>query len=125
MIGPQWRERAWLDLAATIACALGLAVVMATLLGNFYYYINFGLGAIGYPYELDYGEGLVWQQMADLPNGRMYTSIHDYPYLVYHYTPLYHTVAVSLPPSQGLSAAAYPPQRPARPHAKGSRQQRN
>ncbi len=93
MIGSQWRERTWLDLAATIACALGLAMVMAALLGNFYYYINFGLGAIGYPYELDYGEGVVWQQMADLPNGRMYTSIHEFPYLVYPYTPLYHTVA--------------------------------
>ena len=93
LIGSQWRERAWLDVVATIVCALGLAVVMGALLANFYYYISYGLGAIGYPYELDYGEGLVWQQMADLPNGRMYTSIHDYPYMVYTYTPLYHTVA--------------------------------
>ena len=93
MVGSQRRERNRSDRVAAIIYALGLAVILAALLGNFQYYIRYGLSAIGYPQELEYGEGLVWQQMVDLANGRMYTNIHDYPYVNYNFTPLYHAVA--------------------------------
>ena len=47
-------------------------------------------------FELDYGEGFVWSQVADLLAGRIYRPLGDYPHAIMHYTPLYHAVVVVL-----------------------------
>ena len=52
--------------------------------------------AITYPYGLDYGEGIIWQQAALIPGPRMYGDITQFPYLVFHYPPLYHLVVRSI-----------------------------
>jgi len=50
-----------------------------------------------YPYELDYGEGIVlWQAQHVTHLSTAYASIQHYPYIVFHYTPLYHLVSVAM-----------------------------
>lgn len=51
-----------------------------------------GVAAIGVFSGLDYGEGIVWQQTADLFTARSFGPIDGFPAIVYHYTPLYHAV---------------------------------
>jgi hypothetical protein len=49
---------------------------------------------IAYPYELDYGEGIVLWQAAhvfDLPTA--YHPIDQYPFIVFHYPPVYHVLS--------------------------------
>ena len=52
--------------------------------------------AIRYPYELDYGEGIVWQQAALIPGPRMYGVGQGLPFIVFHYPPLFHLLARAL-----------------------------
>lgn len=55
-------------------------------------YLPYAFAAIRYPFELDYGEGIVWQQALLIPGHRMYGDINQFPFLVFHYPPLYHLV---------------------------------
>lgn len=50
------------------------------------------LAAIRNPGEIDYGEGIVWQQAALIPGPRMYESRTDLPFIVFHYPPVYYLV---------------------------------
>src|SRR5258708_10492368 len=44
--------------------------------------------------QLDYGEGLVWWQSAHVTDfAAAYKPIGSYPYLVFHYPPVYHLAA--------------------------------
>ncbi len=56
-------------------------------------FLEHTVGWLGYRYELDYGEGIVWQQALLIPGGRMYGDITQFPFIVFHYPPLYHLVA--------------------------------
>jgi len=50
--------------------------------------------ATTYPYEFDYGEGIVLWQAAHVTRlASAYAPITHYPYIVFHYTPLYHLVS--------------------------------
>src|SRR5579864_3303440 len=50
--------------------------------------------AIHSPEELDYGEGIVmWQAEHVVHLSQAYHRIDVYPYIVFHYTPLYHLVS--------------------------------
>ena len=52
------------------------------------------LAAIHSPYELDYGEGIVmWQAEHVVHLAEAYHRIDQYPYIVFHYTPLYQLVS--------------------------------
>lgn len=68
------------------------------LMAHFGAYLLYAAQAISYPFELDYGEGIVWYQALKIPDGRMYGDITTYPFTVFHYPPAYHMVsrAVSL-----------------------------
>ena len=59
------------------------------------------VAAIRDPYELDYGEGIVWQQAALIPGPRMYAPGPALPFIVFHYPPLFYLLA--------RSAAAFMP----------------
>jgi hypothetical protein len=48
--------------------------------------------AIHDPYQLDYGEGIVWQQTLLIPGPRMYASGPGLPFIVFHYPPLFYLV---------------------------------
>ena len=43
------------------------------------------------PYQLDYGEGIVLYQASQIANPEIaYKPINSYPFVVFHYPPLYH-----------------------------------
>jgi hypothetical protein len=75
------------------------ALVAAALLWHFLLYLRHAVGAVFYPFELDYGEGIVWQQALLIPGTSMYGDITHYPFIVFHYPPFYHLVV------RGLAAA--------------------
>jgi len=52
--------------------------------------------ALLFPYELDYGEGIVWQQMRLIFEGRGYGPIDGFPAIVFHYPPVFHAAAWAL-----------------------------
>lgn len=77
--------------AAALLFALGaLALCFGRVLAA-------GFLASGFPWELDYGEGIVWEQMRLMLAGRAYGPIDALPAVVFHYPPLFHmlTAAVS------------------------------
>lgn len=47
---------------------------------------------VAYPYGIDYGEGIVWQQMLNMLAGQGYAPLGVYPAIVYHYPPVYHVI---------------------------------
>jgi hypothetical protein len=53
-------------------------------------YLQNAFDAVRYPFGLDYGEGIVWQQVLLIPGPRMYGAITDAPFIVFHYPPVYH-----------------------------------
>lgn len=62
--------------------------------------------AIRYPFEIDYGEGIVWQQAELFGTGHMYAPVTDFPFLVFHYPPLYYVLVAAFRPmfNDGLAA---------------------
>jgi hypothetical protein len=50
------------------------------------------VAAIRYRYELDYGEGIVWQQAVLIPGPRMYVAGTGLPFIVFHYPPLFYVL---------------------------------
>ena len=48
--------------------------------------------AVHYPFEIDYGEGIVWQQAALFGTGRLYAPVREFPFLVFHYPPVYYAL---------------------------------
>jgi hypothetical protein len=80
--------------ASGIVLIASLATLLVLLLGNYAFYARYVYDTVRYPFEMDYGEGIVWWQMAGLGRaGGMYTDVHAYPYIVYHYPPVYHAVS--------------------------------
>lgn len=75
---------------AALLCAV---VVAGLLLHQLVVYARIASAAVQYPYGLDYGEGIVWQQAILLNSSLAYGDINAYPAIVFHYTPVYHAVA--------------------------------
>jgi hypothetical protein len=73
--------------------ALGLAALLGW---HFLEYLRQAILAIRYPFGLDYGEGIVWQQALLIPGPRMYGDITQFPFIVFHYPPVYHLVVRAL-----------------------------
>jgi len=73
-------------------------LVILTMSVHFSQYIFYAIKAVYYPFELFDAEGIVWQQAMLIPGPRMYGDINDYPFIVFHYPPLYHLLsrAISL-----------------------------
>lgn len=85
---------------------LGLAALAIVSVWNlFQYAIGAGL-AIRFPYGLDYGEGIVWQQMQLLLSGDGYGTIEGFPAIVFHYPPLYHVAVGMLSAVTGMDQLA-------------------
>ncbi|MBC7985360.1 MAG: glycosyltransferase family 39 protein [Sphingomonadaceae bacterium] len=92
-----WRARA----PYLIPWALAL-LLLAMLAGRFAIFLVDSWAAATYSYELDYGEGIVWQQADMIFEGRGYGDITRYPFIVFHYPPLYHLVSGGLARLTGL-----------------------
>jgi hypothetical protein len=84
---PGWHYRAGQLLVR--AAMLGLILILSLRTAQ---YLGFAARAITFPFELNYGEGIVWQQALLIPGSRMYGDITQFPFIVFHYTPVYHLV---------------------------------
>jgi hypothetical protein len=92
--------------AGRMACLLGLLILSAILLwraGSFLAYVH---AVLFYPYQLDYGEGIVWQQMRDMVRGAAYAPLGVYPAIVYHYPPIFHLTSAGLAALVGMDQLA-------------------
>ena len=79
-----------------------LLVFWAALLSRAVAFLARSWGALHYPFELDYGEGvLLWQarQITDLKLA--FRSITEFPHMVFHYPPLYHVASRLFEPATG------------------------
>ena len=70
-----------------LLCLLGLLALHA------YAVVADCRAAVGTSLELDYGEGIVWQQAELIPGPRMYGNSTELPFIVFHYPPLFHLLA--------------------------------
>lgn len=77
---------------ANTARRIAIGLLLAVLLYRAGMFAAAGLDAIRYPWELDYGEGIVWQQMRWIFTSKAYGPIDGFPAIVFHYPPLYHAV---------------------------------
>lgn len=80
--------------------ALPLMIALGVLIADFAINARSALTLIRFPFGVDYGEGIVWQQMRNILDGRGYAPLGVYPAIVFHYPPIYHVVAGLL--SHGL-----------------------
>ena len=67
---------------------LGLAILI--MAEQFFEYLRYAMTMINYRYEILDAEGIVWQQVMMIPGPNVYGDINKYPYIVFHYPPLYH-----------------------------------
>ena len=79
---------------ASSAGRIAIGLLIAILLYRTIQFADAGLKSIRYPWELDYGEGIVWQQMRWMFTARAYGPIDGFPAIVFHYPPLYHALTV-------------------------------
>ena len=92
------RTRLWV--AGVFAFALlALCYVFAQFLGE-------SLTAIRFPGELDYGEGIVWEQMRLMVAGRGYGAIDGLPAIVFHYPPVFHLLTAGIAGATGFDQLA-------------------
>ena len=89
----------WLSAAALCLAVILLAVHAAFLLALI-------ASAIRFPFGIDYGEGIVWQQMKLVIAGHAYGRIDGFPAIVFHYTPLYYLLADALHATTGVDELA-------------------
>ena len=80
--------------------AWGVAALLLVLIGwyglRLAAFLAYAVRAVADPFELNYGEGIVWQQMAMIPGPSMYGPIDHAPFIVFHYPPVYHLVVHAL-----------------------------
>lgn len=65
-----------------------------------------GEAAVRFPWELDYGEGIVWEQMRLMLAGGGYGPIDGLPAIVFHYPPVFHMATAALAGVTGLDPLA-------------------
>ena len=61
---------------------------------------------VSFPGQLDYGEGIVWEQMRLMLAGRGYGAIDGLPAIVFHYPPVFHLVTAALSGATGFDQLA-------------------
>ena len=105
----------------TRLAATGLLAILITLLTLHTVAVGIDFAAaIRYPLQLNYGEGIVWQQGVLIPGPQMYQATRTLPFIVFHYPPVYYLLvraALLLQPDYlaagrtvaALSAIALPP----------------
>lgn len=83
------QSSAW---GARIAVLAGLAL----LLSSFARYFIYAMSALRSPHQRDYGEGIVWEQLRMMFEGKAYGPIDGFPAIVFHYPPLYYATVRGL-----------------------------
>src|SRR5690348_11443274 len=70
--------------------AVGLVAAGCTLFWRLLKFLDRSYWAANTPHQLDYGEGIVWQQMRMIIDGQGYAPLKPFPAIVFHYPPVYH-----------------------------------
>src|SRR6201987_479797 len=76
-----------------LAAGAGALLLIAALLYFTWVDLRCVRAILAYPFGIDYGEGIVWQQALLIPGPRMYGPIDRLPFIVFHYPPVYHLVS--------------------------------
>lgn len=87
-----------------ILVAISAAIIALT--AKLVLFLIFSARAVAFPYELDYGEGIVWQQMLLMLSGQGYGAIDGMPAIVFHYPPVYHGLVMALSETLALDQLA-------------------
>lgn len=88
------------------AATAAFVVLGAAFLWHVVALLSFSLWAIRYPYGLDFGEGIVWQQMRLVVSGQAFGPIDGFPVMVINYTPLYYLVTAGFSWATGMGELA-------------------
>lgn len=78
-----------------------IAVVLIGLAFTLALFLTQSLASLSFPFEIDYGEGIVWQQALLFFSPKAYGSIDKIPFIVFHYTPLYHLFVLGMAKATG------------------------
>lgn len=89
-----------------LGTGIALALAAVFLLGGLVNYLFAVAEAIAFVDELDYGEGIVWQQMRMIMSAESYGSIESLPAIVFHYPPVYHILTAALSATVDLDQLA-------------------
>jgi hypothetical protein len=66
-----------------------------------------GISGLGFPYQLDYGEGIQLHFVSEWAKGHpIYRTLYSYPYITANYAPLTLLLALALTPLLGVTYAA-------------------
>jgi hypothetical protein len=68
------------------------AIAIVALAIHFVVYLHYAVSVVKYPFEVFGAEGIVWQQAMLIPSNQMYGDINRFPFIVFHYPPVYHLV---------------------------------
>lgn len=74
------------------AASAALILMFALLGWRLWIFLDISAHALRFPFQLDYGEGIVWQQALMMFTSEAYGRIDGFPAIVFHYPPLYHSV---------------------------------
>jgi hypothetical protein len=83
-----------------LACALAVLLLVAGC------YLFTAVLALRYPFGIDYGEGIVWQQMHMIMAGKGYGPIAGFPAIAFPYPPFYYVVTSVLSGATGWDELA-------------------
>ncbi len=84
-----WIPQKWILLAVKLLF-LGLLLL---LVASFAEWVTVVSGAVVYPDQIDYGEGIIWQQTELILDGLGYKDIGTFPHIVFHYPPVFHLMS--------------------------------
>jgi hypothetical protein len=70
-----------------------LSLLAAVLVWSFFNWVSGASFTVQYPYQIDYGEGVVWQQALMILRGEGYSDITRLPFVVFHYPPVFHLLS--------------------------------
>ena len=85
---------------------LPLACLALALLLGLARYVWLAVAVLRFPYEVDYGEGIVWQQLRMIVGGQGYAPLRPFPAIVFHYPPLYHLASAGMAQLSGIDQLA-------------------
>ncbi|HEX8534554.1 MAG TPA: hypothetical protein VF662_10330 [Allosphingosinicella sp.] len=88
------------------AAIAAFAVLGAASLWHVAALLGFSFWAIRYPYGLDFGEGIVWQQMRLVVSGQAFGPLDGFPVMVINYTPLYYLATSGFASVTGIGELA-------------------
>jgi len=90
----------------TIVALLLFAALLGLLAIRFLGWATGVVDTVAYPDQIDYGEGIIWQQADLILSGKGYKNIASLPHIVFHYPPVFHLTSGLLAAALGIDQLA-------------------